>query len=1273
VAGQYANTGTATATDVLNQPVSGSDLSHYFGYTPTGIQIEKSTNGVDADDAPGPLVAVGSPVTWTYVVTNRGNTPLSSVTVTDDQGLTIAGPIGDANNNGKLDPTETWTYTANGTTEVDQYRNLGTASAIDALGQIVSDSDLSHYFGYTPTGIRIEKSTNGEDADDAPGPLLAVGVPVAWTYVLTNPGNTPLANVTVTDDQGVTIAGPTGDANNDGKLDPSETWTYTASGTAVAGQYANTGTATATDVLNQPVSGSDLSHYFGYTPTGIQIEKSTNGVDADDAPGPLLAVGSPVTWTYVVTNRGNTSLSSVAVTDDQGLTIAGPIGDANHNGKLDPTETWRYTANGTTEVDQYRNLGTASAIDALGQIVSDSDLSHYFGYTQTGIRIEKSTNGEDADGAPGPLLAVGVPVAWTYVVANPGNTPLSNVTVIDDQGVTIAGPTGDANNDGKLDPSETWTYTASGTAVAGQYANTGTATATDVLNQPVSGSDRSHYFGYTPTGIQIEKSTNGVDADDVPGPLLAVGSPVTWTYVVTNRGNTPLSNVVVSDDRNVTIAGPIGDANNDGKLDPSETWTYTAHGQAMAGQYSNLGTVTATGVLGQLVRASDPSHYFGCSPPGIRIKTSTNGQDADIPPGPFLPVGSPVTWSYRVTNSGNTPLLNVQVVDNRDVAITGPDGDVNNDGRLDPTETWTYTAGGVAVAGQYDNLGTATALDAFDWPVGDSDPSHYFGGLPLVVLGPDKNPGTPQAVRVIDGNTGLVESSFVAYETGYAGGTRVAVADLDGDGTDEIITAPGRSRAPEVRIFTREGAAVAGFPGFLAYDAAFTGGVHVAVADVNGDGRPDIVTVPSYGAADVRVFFNRYPQSPAFQAAPDITFQAFPVVSIGGAVVAAADMGRLVDGKFANVPDGKAEIVVGTGGGVTASVSVFDVTGTVPTRVQTFFPFTAITASFKGGVSLDVARIDADLVPDVIVGMGANGASRIEVWAWNPLAAKIAPLGAIPAAFTVSSKTAPVQVAATDTDGNGIADAILAVQGPDGTTGEIHRFDIASTTPFLVQQAPPQTGFPGPWFIATNKWGTPGTAAPKPEPIIAPLAYVWTNPVNPYDVNNGGLVTPLDVLEIINYINANPGQTALPAQPFSPPRFLDTNIDGRITPEDVLVVLNYLNGAAAGAGEGESSGLGKEIAATFRPWDSAVSTDAFRRQSSTIDSRREQVLGERGTALVPGMEWFLPDAEDHSPGAPESSPPRWEESKRFDLEAVLEEIAAEVAAPWLGRDSAASG
>ena len=59
-------------------------------------------------------------MTFTYVVTNTGNVPLSGVTVRDDNG-TPADPAddfnatfvgGDADADGLLDPTETWTFTA---------------------------------------------------------------------------------------------------------------------------------------------------------------------------------------------------------------------------------------------------------------------------------------------------------------------------------------------------------------------------------------------------------------------------------------------------------------------------------------------------------------------------------------------------------------------------------------------------------------------------------------------------------------------------------------------------------------------------------------------------------------------------------------------------------------------------------------------------------------------------------------------------------------------------------------------------------------------------------------------------------------------------------------------------------------------------------------------------------------------------------------------------------------------------------------------------------
>jgi hypothetical protein len=527
------------------------------------------------------------------------------------------------------------------------------------------------------------------------------------------------------------------------------------------------------------------------------------------------------------------------------------------------------------------------------------------------------------------------------------------------------------------------------------------------------------------------------------------------------------------------------------------------------------------------------------------------------------------------------------------------------------------------------------------------------------VLGPDKDPGVPQEVLVVN-TAGVIESHFPAYGETYVGGTRVAIGDLDSNGEFEIITAPGRTLPAEIKVFTLSGDPVPGFPSFLAYAAPFEGGVQLTVADVNGDGRPDIITVPSSEAANVRVFFNQYdaldPAKPAFTAVPDISFQAFPVVSTGGAVVAAADMGSYVNGSFVSEPDGKAEIVVGTGGGTTPTVSVFDVSGGSALRIQSFFPFMASNPSYRGGVWLDVAPIDADSIPEVIVGMGTNGSSRIEVWAWTTPTL----LGAIPNAFTGPSMNAPVRVAAMDADGNGISESIYAVQGPIGTVGEVRRFDITSTSPFDYQPADPLGPFPGPWFIATPK-AVPTVLDPEPSPIPAPIT-VWTNRSNPYDVNNEGRVTPLDALETIHHINTNPGRTSLPVQQFSPARFFDTNVDGMITPEDVLLVVNYLNGSAAGAGEGEASEPADEIAAMFSSWDLVASPAVPRSAASTTEEQRDQVLGALGSADIPGAVWFLPEVESESPRIPYSSQTSLDEFDLFDLESVLEEMTAELAA-----------
>ena len=275
------------------------------------IDIEKATNGFDADTTPGPSIPIGNDVRWTYVVTNTGTVTLTDVDVTDIPDPTITCP------QTTLAPNESMTCTASATAAAGQFTNTATATGTPPAGPNVTDTDPSHYFGVAP-GIDIEKATNGEDADTAPGPLVESRDPVTWTYVVTNTGNVDLDPVVVTDDQLGTITCPAT------TLAVGATMTCTAPvGSAIVGQYENIATVTGTPPTGADVTDTDLSHYFGAAPA-VDIEKLTNGEDADAATGPPIETGSNVLWIYRVTNTGNVLLPTWSVTDDQGVTVTCP-------------------------------------------------------------------------------------------------------------------------------------------------------------------------------------------------------------------------------------------------------------------------------------------------------------------------------------------------------------------------------------------------------------------------------------------------------------------------------------------------------------------------------------------------------------------------------------------------------------------------------------------------------------------------------------------------------------------------------------------------------------------------------------------------------------------------------------------------------------------------------------------------------------------------------------------------------------------------------------
>ncbi|MFO0810531.1 MAG: peptidylprolyl isomerase [Gemmataceae bacterium] len=261
-------------------------------------------------------------------------------------------------------------------------------------------------------------------------------------------------------------------------------------------------------------------------------------------------------------------------------------------------------------------------------------------------------------------------------------------------------------------------------------------------------------------------------------------------------------------------------------------------------------------------------------------------------------------------------------------------------------------AGGVPVVAVYDPTTGAQRVSflAFD--------AKFSGGV-FVAAGSDGNivagagAGGVPMVSVFDSN-GNAKASFLAFDSKFNGGVRVAYADVNGDGTADVIAAAGPGGKPQVRVFSGKDYSTVLYD-FAAFNSAFTGGVTVAAADLTGDGKAEIVAgATSGGVPLVRVFDGASGSATA-------SFMAFDKKFNGGISVAAtsADGGR---------------IMVGASIGGVPVVSVFDENGTVQ---KEFFAF---DSKFNGGVWTATGDANSDGTTDIIVGANSGGQPGVRVF-----------------------------------------------------------------------------------------------------------------------------------------------------------------------------------------------------------------------------------------------------------------------------------------------------
>jgi hypothetical protein len=142
--------------------------------------------------------------------------------------------------------------------------------------------------------------------------------------------------------------------------------------------------------------------------------------------------------------------------------------------------------------------------------------------------------------------------------------------------------------------------------------------------------------------------------------------------------------------------------------------------------------------------------------------------------------------------------------------------------------------------------GTSTPSTGPAFPTGTVSPT---GALPagsltthaparaVFAVGADAG-GGPQ-INVYDVATGSLIASFFGLPSTFTGGVRVAVGDVNGDGTPDIVCAAGPGAGPQITVF--DGKTFQAIQSFFGLPVSFTGGAFVAVGDVNQDGFADII------------------------------------------------------------------------------------------------------------------------------------------------------------------------------------------------------------------------------------------------------------------------------------------------------------------------------------------------------------------------------------------------------------------------------------------------
>ncbi|WP_347638922.1 hypothetical protein, partial [Sphaerisporangium sp. B11E5] len=932
-AGSIVNTAVASGTPPTGPAVSSPPSTATVTIVPApSVSLLKTAS-------PTVVTAAGRTVTYSYLVVNTGNATLTGVSAADTSFSGTGTPPVVSCPVTTLEPQQSTTCT--GTYVVTQ-------ADVDA-GSVVNTAVAS---GTPPTGPAVSSAPSTATVTIASAPSLSLlktasptavtsaGATVTYSYTVVNTGNTTLTDVGATDSSFSGTGTPPVISCPVTTLEPQESTTCT--GTYVvtqadvdAGSVVNTAVATGTPPTG-PATSSAPS-----TATVTIAQAPSMSLLKTASPTAVTSAGVTVTYSYLVVNTGNETLTGVSAADTSFSGTGTPPVVSCPVTTLAPQES-------TTCTGAY--VVTQADVDA-GSIVNTAVAS---GTPPTGPAVSSAPSTVTVTVTPAPSLsllktaspstvgAAGRTVTYSYLVVNTGNTTLTGVSAADTSFSGTGTPPVVSCPVTTLVPQDSTTCT--GTYVvtqadvdAGSVVNTAVASGTPPTGPAVSSapSTATVTIASAPS-LSLLKTAS-------PATVTSAGATITYSFVVVNTGNATLTGVSAADTSFSGTGTPPVVSCPVTTLAPQESTTCTStyvvtQADVDAGSVANTAVASGTPPTGPAV-SSPPSAVTVtiAAAPGISLLKTAS-------PSAATTAGQTITYSYTVVNTGNETLTGVTATDTSFSGTGTPPVISCPVTTLAPQDSTTCTGTYVVTqadidAGSIVNTATASGTPPTGPAVTSAPSTVTITGTPAPGLSLLKT-ASPQTVSAA-GVT--VTYSFLVVNTGNETLTGVSVADtsFSGTGTPPVVSCPVTTLAPQE-------------------STTCTGTYEVTQADIDAG-----------SIVDTAVASGTPPVGPVVSSAPStVTVTATPAPSVSllktASPTTVGAAGRTVTYSYLVVNTGNETLT-----GVSAADTSFSGTGTPPVvscPVTTLAPQESATCT--GTYVVTQADVDAGSVVNTAVASG---------------------------------------------------------------------------------------------------------------------------------------------------------------------------------------------------------------------------------------------------------------------------------------------------------------